>query len=227
MLPARTLIAVGRAAAAQYAKVMPVEHVYPLVRTVKQLDRVPFTEIEESPGIILYTLLSIRSLWKSLRVNLVSLGLPCLSVLGPVFHLFQAYLGAESTHKVGAQHTLNAEYFRRIDALRDYTMLHDDGPQQAEDLEEASMSFFLACRARRKLRPLKSTWLIAASRPPIFPWCPEWHCRRILSGSNARSSSVYSQRRSGSFRWQIRQNRLLGLKVQRDDDHQYIDREAQ
>src|ERR1700691_5476166 len=51
-----TLIAVGRAAAAQYAKVMPVEHVYPLVRTVKQLDRV-LVEIEESPGIILYTLL--------------------------------------------------------------------------------------------------------------------------------------------------------------------------
>jgi len=48
--------------------------------------------------------------------------LPCLSILGPVLHLFQAYLGAETTHKVGAQHTLNAEYFRRIDALN-YTMM--------------------------------------------------------------------------------------------------------
>src|SRR6516165_3367769 len=35
-----TLITVARAAAAQYAKVMPVEHVHPLVRTQKQLDRV-------------------------------------------------------------------------------------------------------------------------------------------------------------------------------------------
>ena len=35
---------------------MPVEHVYPLVRTQKQLDRV-LAEIEESPGIVLYTLL--------------------------------------------------------------------------------------------------------------------------------------------------------------------------
>ena len=65
------------------------------------------------------------------------LGLPCLSILGPVLHLFQAYLGAESTHKVGAQHTLNAEYFRRIDALN-YTMMHDDG-QQTDDLEEADV----------------------------------------------------------------------------------------
>ncbi len=88
-----TLIAVGRAAAAQYAKVMPVEHVYPLVRTVKQLDRV-LTEIEESPGIILYTLLE-KTLVEKLEGKCRELGLPCLSVLGPVLHLFQAYLGAE------------------------------------------------------------------------------------------------------------------------------------
>jgi [pyruvate, water dikinase]-phosphate phosphotransferase / [pyruvate, water dikinase] kinase len=31
-----TLITVARAAAAQYAKIMPVEHVHPLVRTQKQ-----------------------------------------------------------------------------------------------------------------------------------------------------------------------------------------------
>ena len=33
-----------------------MEHVHPLVRTQKQLDRV-LTEIEEAPGIVLYTLL--------------------------------------------------------------------------------------------------------------------------------------------------------------------------
>jgi [pyruvate, water dikinase]-phosphate phosphotransferase / [pyruvate, water dikinase] kinase len=37
-------------------EIMPVEHVHPLVRTQEQLDRV-FTEIEEMPGIVLYTLL--------------------------------------------------------------------------------------------------------------------------------------------------------------------------
>jgi len=35
-----TLITVARAVAAQYANVTPVEHVYPLVRSQKQLDRV-------------------------------------------------------------------------------------------------------------------------------------------------------------------------------------------
>ncbi|WP_204333988.1 kinase/pyrophosphorylase, partial [Klebsiella pneumoniae] len=51
-----TLITVARAVAAQYANVTPIEHVYPLVRSQKQLDRV-LTEIEESPGIVLFTLL--------------------------------------------------------------------------------------------------------------------------------------------------------------------------
>ena len=130
-----TLITVARAAAAQYTKVAPVEHVHPLVRGQRQLDRV-LAQIEELPGIVLYTLLE-EDLVERLEKKCRTLGLPCLSVLGPVLHLFQAYLGAESTHKVGAQHTLNAEYFRRIDALN-YTMMHDDG-QLTDDLEEADV----------------------------------------------------------------------------------------
>ena len=51
-----TLITVARAVAAQYANVTAVEHVYPLVRSQKQLDRV-LAEIEEAPGIVLFTLL--------------------------------------------------------------------------------------------------------------------------------------------------------------------------
>ena len=51
-----TLITVARAVAAQYSNVSPVEHVYPLIRSQKQLDRV-LAEIEETPGIVLFTLL--------------------------------------------------------------------------------------------------------------------------------------------------------------------------
>src|SRR5947209_3819070 len=130
-----TLTTVARAATVQYSKVLPVEHVYPLVRTQKQLDRV-LAEIEESPGIVLYTLLE-DDLVARLERHCRELGLPCLSILGPVLALLQSYLGAETSHRVGAQHTLNAEYFKRIDALN-YTMLHDDG-QHIDGLEEADV----------------------------------------------------------------------------------------
>ena len=65
-----TLTTVARAATAQYTKVLPVEHVYPLVRTQKQLDRV-LAEIEESPGIVLYTLLD-DALSRGVGVVLIS-----------------------------------------------------------------------------------------------------------------------------------------------------------
>ena len=80
-----TLTTVARAATAQYTKVQPVEHVYPLVRTQKQLDRV-LAEIDESPGIVLYTLLE-DELVQRLENHCREAGLPCLSILGPVLQL--------------------------------------------------------------------------------------------------------------------------------------------
>src|SRR5438477_6739823 len=85
---------------------------------------------------VIYTLLE-EDLVRRLEDHCRELSLPCLSILGPVLQLMRSYLGAETSHKVGAQHTLNAEYFRRIDALN-YTMLHDDG-QHVDDLEEADV----------------------------------------------------------------------------------------
>src|SRR6266571_4887417 len=82
-----TLITVARAAAAQYVTVSPIEHIYPLVRSQKQLDRV-LSEIEAAPGIVLYTLLD-RQLTDRLEKKCQELGLPVLSILGPVLRLFQ------------------------------------------------------------------------------------------------------------------------------------------
>jgi [pyruvate, water dikinase]-phosphate phosphotransferase / [pyruvate, water dikinase] kinase len=212
-----TLITVARAAAAQYAKVMPVEHVHPLVRTQKQLDRV-LAEIEESPGIVLYTLLE-ENLVGRLEKKCRELGVPCLSILGPVLHLFQAYLGAETTHRVGAQHTLNAEYFRRIDALN-YTMMHDDG-QLHDDLEEADV---VLVGVSRTSKTPTSIYLanrgVKTANVPLVPGIAlpanvEQLSHPLVVGLYATPERIV----------QIRQNRLLGLKAHNDDD-QYIDRQA-
>ena len=88
-----TLTTVAHAAAAQYAHVSPIEHVYPLIRTQKQLDRV-LSEIEEAPGIVLYTLLD-EELIERLEKKCAELSLPCRSILGPVLRVFQSYLGGD------------------------------------------------------------------------------------------------------------------------------------
>ena len=96
-----TLITVACAAAAHEVQVQPVEHVHPLVRTQKQLDRA-LADLEESPGIVLYTLLE-ENLVERLETKCRDLGLPCLSILGPVLHLFQAYLARRKPRSKPAQ----------------------------------------------------------------------------------------------------------------------------
>ncbi len=212
-----TLIAVGRAAAAQYAPVSPIEHIYPLVRSEKQLDRV-LAEIEAAPGIVLYTLLD-RQLTDRLEKKCQELGLPVLSILGPVLRLFQAYLGAETTPRIGAQHTLNAEYFKRIDALN-YTMLHDDG-QHVDDLEHADV--VLVGISRTSKTPT-SIYLanrgVKTGNVPLVPGTPVPPALEQL-----RQPLVVGLFASPERIVQIRQNRLLGLKAHRDDDL-YVDRDA-
>jgi len=212
-----TLITVARAAAAQYVNAAPVEHVYPAVRTNKQLDRV-LTEIEESPGVILYTLLD-QVLIGRLEDKCRELGLPCLSILGPVLRLFQSYLGAESTHKVGAQHILNAEYFKRIDALN-YTMMHDDG-QLAEDLEGADVVLLGVSRTSKT--PTSIYLANRGVKTANVPLVPGVAVPAPLE--SVRHPLVVGLFASPERIVQIRQNRLLGLNVHREDD-QYIDRQA-
>lgn len=130
-----TLLAAGRAAAAQYKDARAIEHIYPLIRTEKQLVRV-FEDVEAEPGIVLYTVVD-QQLSKRIDQCCQTLGLPHVSVLEPVLGVFQAYLGAPAGRRVGAQHQLDADYFRRIDALN-FTMEHDDG-QLPPDMDEADI----------------------------------------------------------------------------------------
>jgi len=212
-----TLITVARAAAAQYASVAPIEHIYPLVRTEKQLERV-ISEIEAAPGIVLYTMLD-AALAERLQSKCREFSVPCLSILDPVLGLFQSYLGAESNKRAGAQHTLNAEYFKRIDALN-YTMLHDDG-QHTDDLEEADV---VLTGVSRTSKTPTSIYLanrgVKTANVPLVPNMAvpiqlEQLARPLVVGLTASPERIV----------QIRQNRLLGLKAHRDDDL-YVDRQA-
>ena len=212
-----TLITVARAVAAQYANVTPIEHVYPLVRSQKQLDRV-LDEIEEAPGIVLFTLLE-KDLVGRLEAKCQQINIPSLSIIGPVMQLFQAYLGAATTGRVGAQHTLNAEYFKRIDALN-YTMMHDDG-QHVEGLEEADV---VLVGVSRTSKTPTSIYLanrgVRTANVPLVPGVPVSHLveqlkRPLVVGLFASPERIV----------QIRENRLLGLNAHRDDD-QYIDKTA-
>jgi [pyruvate, water dikinase]-phosphate phosphotransferase / [pyruvate, water dikinase] kinase len=211
-----TLIAASRAAAAQYQGVASIEHVYPLVRTRSQLDRI-VAEIDNAPGIVLFTLVD-PELSRRLEAACEASGSPCLSVLGPILGLFQSYLGQSSTPCAGAQHMLNPEYFKRIDALN-FTMMCDDG-QLPENLEHADIVLLGVSRTSKT-----PTSIYLANRGyktanvPLVPNVPLPnaldHLRRpLIVGLVASADRII----------QIRQNRLLALNA--DSQTQYVDRVA-
>jgi [pyruvate, water dikinase]-phosphate phosphotransferase / [pyruvate, water dikinase] kinase len=209
-----TLIAISRAAAAQYQGTTSIEHVYPMVRNPAQLEKI-IGEIEAQPGIVLFTFVDAemaRRLTEACR----AVGCPCLSVLSPILDMFQSYIGAAATPRAGAQHMLNVDYFKRIEALN-FTMMHDDG-QQPENLEMADVVLIGVSRTSKT-----PTSIYLANRgiktanvplvPDVAPPAPLLRLKApLVVGLFASPERIV----------QIRQNRLLALNA--DYQTPYVDR---
>ena len=130
-----TVHSVARACFVQFEGIESVEHHWPLVRTKGQIDKI-LRNIEENPGVVLFTIVK-EELRTTLEIGCGRLHIPCISVLDPVIHALTAFLGFESSGKSGRQHTLDADYFDRIDAMT-FTLNHDDG-QSTHDLGDADI----------------------------------------------------------------------------------------
>ncbi len=130
-----TLNALLKATTSQFAHAKPLEHIYALIRSRRQMEQT-LAAIEAAPGIVLYTLIN-QDLRRMLEIRCNELQTPAVSVLDPMLNAFTDYLGLEQTKKAGAQHELDDAYFTRIAAL-DYTLSHDDG-QMTWDLASADV----------------------------------------------------------------------------------------
>ena len=133
--------------------------------------------------------------------------------------MFEAYLGAATTGRVGAQHVLNAEYFKRIDALN-YTMIHDDG-QHVEGLEDADV---VLVGVSRTSKTPTSIYLanrgVRTANVPLVPGIPLPHQLETL-----KKPLVVSLHATPERLIQVRQNRLLSMGADTPNDD-YIDRQA-
>ena len=130
-----TLNAMAKAVVARFDGVIPIEHIYALVRSHKQLDKV-LESIAASPGVVLHTIVD-RELRTALEDGCRRMGMPQIGALDPLVGALSRYLGAAISTRVGAQHALDTDYFNRIGAL-DYAISHDDGQSQ-NDLENADV----------------------------------------------------------------------------------------
>lgn len=130
-----TVNVVARAVCAQFEGTKPIEHIYGLVRSDKQLERA-LTNIDLYPGPVFFSIIN-QDLRLRLEAACARLHMPCFSVLDPFISPMASFLNVAISGKAGSKHALDQEYFERIAALN-YTMMHDDGQSQG-DLNDADI----------------------------------------------------------------------------------------
>ena len=106
------------------------------IRTEQQIAKILKECKEKSNSIILYTIVD-TGLAKHLAAESFKNNIPCFGVLGNLILSFSKLLNQKATHKPSAQHVLDEDYYKRIEAIQ-FTMSHDDGKKN-EDINLADI----------------------------------------------------------------------------------------
>ena len=109
---------------------------YSFTRTKNQIDKIISKSKSEKNIIILYTIVD-NDLAKYLATESKKNNIPCFEVLGNLISNFSKLLKQEASRKPSGQHALDAEYYKRIEAVQ-FTMAHDDG-KIIYDLEKSDV----------------------------------------------------------------------------------------
>lgn len=210
-----TVSSVARAATVQFDDIEPREHIWSLVRTKGQLDKV-IAGIKANPGVVMYTLVD-KDLRDELKAECLKLGVPCIPVLAQIIAELTTYLGIESSQLPGRQHELDEKYFSRVDAVN-YTLAHDDG-QMTWELQEADIIIIGVSRTSKS-----PTCMYLAHRGykaaniPFVSGCPlppdlDKLTKPLIVGLTISTDRLI----------QIRKTRLQSLK--QEEDTNYVDLE--
>ena len=109
---------------------------FAFIRTELQIDKI-IKECESvENAIILYTIVETK-LAKYLASQSNQKSVPCFGVLGNLILSFSKLLNQKAIHKPSAQHVLDEDYYKRIEAIQ-FTMSHDDG-KKVDDINNADV----------------------------------------------------------------------------------------
>ncbi len=211
-----TVHSVARACLVQFDGVNAVEHVWSMVRTRNQIERV-VAGVEANPGVVLFTLVS-EHLRQFLQQECRRLQVPAIPILDPVIAALASFLHRESRGVPGKQHLLDNEYFARIDAMT-FALNHDDGQSQW-GLDDADV--VLVGVSRTSKTPtclyLANRGIKAANVPyvPGVPLPPEL--------ANAKRPLIVGLTNDPERLIQLRRNRLTMMR--QDEATEYTDLEA-
>ena len=120
----------------QFAKFSYEKREFAFVRTEQQIDKIILDCNKSENSLILYTIVETR-LAKYISSQSEKNNVPCFGILGNLILSFSKLLNQKAIHKPSAQHVLDDDYYKRIEAIQ-FTMTHDDG-KKVDDIEEADV----------------------------------------------------------------------------------------
>ena len=211
-----TLENIAKAALAQFDDVETIRHFWPMVRSETHLERI-LVEIANNPGLVIFTLVNAE-IRRTLEARCRTMGLPAVAPLDPVNHALSSLLGQEMKARPGRQHTLDAAYFARVDAIQ-FTIAHDDGVNW-ENWEEAEI--VLAGVSRTSKTPTSIYLANRGFKTANIPIVPESPPPDLLY--RLRNPMVVGLTTSPERLIQVRRNRLLSLNQR--DETAYVEVEA-
>jgi [pyruvate, water dikinase]-phosphate phosphotransferase / [pyruvate, water dikinase] kinase len=208
-----TVSSVSRAAMAQFEDVDANEHIWSLVRTKAQMERV-LTGIQAHPGVVLYTIVD-KKLRDTLKAECQKLGVPCMSAIAGIISEMANYLQEETSNLPGRQHELTDEYFDRVEAIN-FALAHDDG-QVHWELDEADIVLVGPSRTSKSPTCIYLAYRgFKAANIPYVRGCPLPPALETVSNPLVVGLTIDVERLL-----QIRKTRLQSLK--QEEHTNYID----
>jgi len=212
-----TVSSIARACLVQFEDVAVNQHLWWLVRTPGQAGRV-IDGIKQQPGLVLYTVVD-AAIRRTLEEGFREAEVPHIPVLDPVLTTLSAELQAQAGAQPGRQHVMDAEYFRRIDAMN-FTIEHDDGQSMAR-VDEADVIVFGVSRTSKT-----PTCMYLANRGlkamnvPVVPGIPL--PKAALEAKGPLKVGLTREPRSLA---DIRRNRLRQIATGESRESDYADEE--
>ncbi len=109
---------------------------FAFVRTEHQIDKIIKECNKLTNSLILYTIVETK-LAKYISSQSEKNNVPCFGILGNLILSFSKLLNQKAIHKPSAQHVLDDDYYKRIEAIQ-FTMAHDDG-KKVDDINNADV----------------------------------------------------------------------------------------
>ena len=109
---------------------------FAFVRTEQQIDKIIKECNNLNNSLILYTIVETK-LAKYISSQSENNNVPCFGILGNLILSFSKLLNQKAIHKPSAQHVLDDDYYKRIEAIQ-FTMSHDDG-KKVDDINNADV----------------------------------------------------------------------------------------